>query len=240
MSNINYLLKCALYAESAYFENTRNIITKNMLMYIHSNIVEGYAFKEKDKLFIAFRGLDSIHDGINCINGLPTRLNDGMYVHSGYYNCYNSIKDYIIKIIQDQKDVKKIVFIGHSMGGSISILAAHDIKNYIKEEKKHIACVTFGCPAVGNKKFVQSFNNTIKSSYRITNGYDIIPHIPIYKHVNHQIKIGEKDNLVHYSYNINKRYVEPHKIDYYVKILKERSHKNAYHHNIFSNKKTIA
>lgn len=211
-----YLLKCALYAEIAYYDNVQ-LHTKNILMYINNNLVEGYVFREKEKLYITFRGLDSMQDCINCVNATPKRLEDDLMVHSGYYNCYDSVKNYIIQTIKSNDDINKVVFIGHSMGGSISTLAAYDIHKHFNNK---VSCITFGSPAVGNEAFVTKFNDCIKESFRITNRYDIVPTIPIYKHVNHEIKIGLVDNSIQRSYNIEKRIIKPHKIDYYVELLK--------------------
>lgn len=227
----HYFLKCALYAEIAYYDNA-HLHAKNILMYINNNLVEGYVFREKERLYITFRGLDSLQDCFNCVNAIPKQLESGLFVHAGYHNCYQSVKDYIIQTVKTNTDIDNIVFIGHSMGGSISTMAAFDIKNKFN---KDVSCITFGSPAIGNNEFVKRFNKNINHSFRITNRYDLVPSIPIYKHVNYEIKIGENDNMVQKTYNINKRIIKPHKIDYYVYLLrKQLSYKD-----IFSSRKII-
>lgn len=218
---INHLLKCAQYAQLTYLENIHLLTPTNI------NTHQGYIFKEKDKLFISFRGLKSLGDGMNCINAIPKQISTNMYVHSGYYNCYIDMKPHILDIIADNPTIDDIVFLGHSMGGSISTIAAYDVQMHLTAsvtKSKNISCVTFGSPPIGNTEFVKKFNSIIENSYRVTNNYDIIPLLPMYKHVKSHIPIIRIEQRIDQSYNINKRYIKPHKIEHYIDLLS--SHKN--------------
>lgn len=227
----NHLLKCAQYAQLTYLENIHLLTPTN----ININIHKGYIFKEKDKLFISFRGLKSIGDGMNCINAIPKEISTNMYVHSGYYNCYIDMKPHILDIIADNPTIDDIIFLGHSMGGSISTIAAYDVQMQLlsasKKNKKNISCVTFGSPPIGNTEFVKKYNSIIENSYRVTNNYDIIPSIPIYKHVKSHIPIIRIEERIDQSYNINKRYIKPHKIEHYIDLLSSRKNKQVLRFN---------
>ena len=68
------------------------------------------------------------------------------------------------------------VISGHSLGGAL----AHIAVPFIYEKYNNsITCFTFGSPRVGNKHFVQWFDNSVTTNYRICNKNDIITSIPL-------------------------------------------------------------
>ena len=75
-----------------------------------------------------------------------------------------------------------IDIVGHSLGGSIAILAAYDLANtlsYIGMSKQaRIRSYTFGCPRVGNVLFVNAFNRLVPDCWNVINDNDIVPAIP--------------------------------------------------------------
>ena len=83
--------------------------------------------------------------------------------HWGILRQFRSVEDKITKYIDDEiaenKEIKNIVYTGHSLGGGLATIA---LMNYSHKypELKHL-CVTFGAPRVGNDKFRQMFNENV-------------------------------------------------------------------------------
>ncbi|KAL7541789.1 hypothetical protein ACHAXR_011216 [Thalassiosira sp. AJA248-18] len=78
--------------------------------------------------------------------------------------------------------VPTIDIVGHSLGGSIAVLAAFDLAkslSYVQSSKQaHIRVYTMGCPRVGNVRFAKLFNKLVPDCWNIINDNDIVPAIP--------------------------------------------------------------
>ena len=98
----------------------------------------------------------------------------------------------------DHGYITKVLVSGHSLGGALASLCALDIQYNILDKcalSIEIVCVTFGCPKVGNKYFVKSFNKRIPNYYNFRNGWDLIcvlPPLPWFKKNAKYIYIGKK------------------------------------------------
>ena len=91
--------------------------------------------------------------------------------HQGFYNAYLSIRQQIWEIL-DKLNLP-VITLGHSMGGSLSTIAALDIsKNY------SVQLITAESPRTGNKAFIDLLQHKVPFIYRITNENDIIPFLP--------------------------------------------------------------
>jgi predicted lipase len=167
-----------------------------------------------DYVIFAIRGTESLVDIKTDINFLKDPFQDiiysnnvdytkykGINVHQGFLKQYNSIKYSIIATVYGQmwkntSTLKKIIFVGHSLGGGLATLAAAHLKALFKD--LYIECYTFGSPRVGNKKFMRFFNDMVDYSCRCVNGCDIITKIPKlnYYHVKGLYQIGiSKQNI---------------------------------------------
>ncbi|KAI4385062.1 hypothetical protein MLD38_003128 [Melastoma candidum] len=71
-----------------------------------------------------------------------------------------------------------ITFCGHSLGASVSVLAAFDlVENGVRDIP--VAAFVFGCPQVGNKAFFERCNRYPNLKFlHIRNTIDLIPHYP--------------------------------------------------------------
>lgn len=70
---------------------------------------------------------------------------------------------------------------GHSLGGSIAVIAANDLAKTLSStphKNAHIRVYVHGCPRVGNGTFTQQFNELVPNCWNIINDNDIIPAIP--------------------------------------------------------------
>jgi len=78
-----------------------------------------------------------------------------------------------------------IDIVGHSLGGSLAVLAAYDIAQNLSSKEKasfhHIRVYTLGCPRVGNVRFIKAFNELVPDCWNVINSNDIVPAIP-YSH----------------------------------------------------------
>jgi hypothetical protein len=161
-----------------------------------------YTCQYNDTIAVVFRGTESIGDVISDLSisrslfFLPSVKPDLFpLVHTGFYNQFlsvnKSLEQKIDSYIQNNnnnnnqneiyvKNVKKInnkiIFSGHSLGGAIATMAS--LYYAYKYPDMDIECITFGSPRVGSKEFANTFNNTIKTSYRFINDNDPVPCLP--------------------------------------------------------------
>ncbi|GAB2285447.1 hypothetical protein Dimus_039705 [Dionaea muscipula] len=70
--------------------------------------------------------------------------------------------------------------VGHSLGASLSVIAAFDLVENIVTEEIPVSAFVFGCPKVGNKQFEERLasHQNLKVLH-IKNVIDLIPHYPV-------------------------------------------------------------
>ena len=95
-------------------------------------------------------------------------------VHSGFLKGYKSVRDTLHGKIP--RDSCRIRITGHSLGAALALLCAVDIQYNFKNAD--IEVFLFGCPRVGNKAFVRSYNKRVFKTLRVTNGNDIVTKLP--------------------------------------------------------------
>ena len=155
--------------------------------------------QKNNTLCISFRGTDSLKDFITDIQFWKKKIpydnhNSKIRVHSGFIDCYKKqqIRDCIHFCITE--NIKKIQLTGHSYGAALAVLCAVDLQYHFP--KKDYEVFLFGCPRVGNRAFVSSYNKRIFKTLRFENGNDLVTKIPFclfgYRHVGTKIHIGRK------------------------------------------------
>ena len=156
----------------------------------------------KDTLTIIFRGSDSKKDwNFNldfCKKVIPYgNTKSKIKIHSGFLNAYKSknVRNKIREFVTDK--IKKIKLTGHSYGAALAIICAIDLQ-YNFSDIDYVVIV-FGCPKVGNKYFVESYNRRIFKTLRVETPGDIVPKLPFafmgYKHVGARLNIGQNHIL---------------------------------------------
>lgn len=130
----------------------------------------GLIYEFEDKIHIVFRGTSIRGDElIDADIRYYTYPGTNIKVHKGFYKYYLSMKDQIANIIKNKN--KQIYITGHSLGASVALITAYDLKDL------NPIVTLFGCPKTGNKDFVDSFTS-IKTLKNIVNYFDIVPEAP--------------------------------------------------------------
>ncbi len=160
--------------------------------------IQGFISKEKNKLFIAFRGANTVKDYMRDVDVLyknyppSKRIFFKPKVHKGFFEGYLSVKNDIMNAVTSNSEVDTLseridtlCITGHSMGAALAVYCALDLFREFKSKNFNFILYTFGCPEVGNGSFIKHFDKHIKTSYRVVNDEDIVAKInmPGFSHV---------------------------------------------------------
>ena len=100
-------------------------------------------------------------------------------VHWGILRQFRSVEDKITKYIDDElkenKEIKNIVYTGHSLGGGLATIA---LMNYTHKYPNLKHMLLPSAPRVGNNKFRKMFNENCCFSKRYVNYFDPVPSLP--------------------------------------------------------------
>ena len=141
----------------------------------------------KNSILCAFRGTENLRDWLTDANMIRvpmdlTGVQDSKrpLAHWGILRQFRSVEkkitNYIDNELMQNKEIKNIVYTGHSLGGGLATIA---LMNYSHKypQLKHM-CVTFGAPRVGNSKFRNIFNERCCFTKRYVNYFDPVPSLP--------------------------------------------------------------
>ena len=161
----------------------------------------GLLVESEKNIILVFRGTVAPIEWIN--NGLVLQrdficegVEEGLNprVHGGFLDVFKMVRTSLKSSIEIVKKTKKpIIITGHSLGSAVAQMTAL----WWAELKPEV--ITFGGPRVGSPDFVTHYNKTIKSSFRVVNGFDPVPSLPpklvlekgkeIYKHTKKELNI---------------------------------------------------
>lgn len=142
-----------------------------------------------NSIIIAFRGTQE-HSIQNWIEDLFWKQLDLNYpgmtdamVHYGFYSAYHNttLRPGILNAVQRTQEVYgdlPIMVTGHSMGGAMASFCALDLT--VNNGASDVQLMTFGQPRVGNAVFASYFSKFVPKAIRVTNGHDMVPHLPPY------------------------------------------------------------
>jgi len=130
-------------------------------------------------------------------------------VHLGFEQMYGRVRRSIQNALAAIAADVRITVLGHSLGGAMATLGAVDIKRNLG--KRRVDLCTVGGPRVGKSAFRRNFNEEMPVAFRVTNQFDIVPHVPsvvlAWQHVGEEIEVdGNVDN--------------PHSLDAYLEGLR--------------------
>ena len=167
---------------------------------------QGYVAISTDSIYIVWRGSSSLNDFLRDSNVRKvTFMKDDELVHVGFLNAFNSIKDYLDKVIENSfrkiggiDKIKNIIICGHSLGGALSTLTAYYFCEKYPSLKERVKNVSIGSPRVGNEKFSKNYNKLVPYTLRIVNDNDIVNRIPKigYKHVDCELSLDNEGKVI--------------------------------------------
>jgi len=100
-----------------------------------------------------------------------------------FWEAYSSIKTKLVKSISEillKNEDEKIIFVGHSFGGSLAILASYDLKkSNILSKLNKIKLITFAALKIGDVNFIKLVHSVIPFGIiRLRRIYDYYYYIP--------------------------------------------------------------
>lgn len=194
------LHKCAQYATNSYGNIDGPYVDKLSNANTDTKV---YLIVENDTVYITGPGSESYTDWLLDFQIWRTKVSyfDNSLVHAGFMKIYESIKKLLhqklVAIFTLNTNIQNIVCTGHSLFGAVSTIIAADCAN--KYDNKHITCVTFGSPRVGNTNFAKFFNSNVDVSFRCVFAKDPITFSPVplrFKHVHGSVYCNEKSASV--------------------------------------------
>jgi hypothetical protein len=103
-------------------------------------------------------------------------------VHFGFISQYKVIRPHLRSKLKSFASTygkpNNVYFTGHSLGGALAAICALDSQFHKFLTKDRIHMISFGSPRVGNKDFVDSYNERVTNSDVYINGNDIVPMLP--------------------------------------------------------------
>lgn len=157
--------------------------------YVFSNASSntlGYAGVTDDAVIFAFRGTEatSLKNWISDLESewrVPFHAYPNASVGVGFYNAYMGVNNQVIAAAQqlrNQYPNYPFIFVGHSMGAALTVLAAADIYWYFNDNSLVMKTWNYGNPRIGDQIFADMVDDIMETSYRTTNVDDIVPHVP--------------------------------------------------------------
>lgn len=176
------------YASSTYIVLCPRPNGNTLVMNFSNSVtdVQGFVVRDSDRkeIVVAIRGSTSAVDflmdaQIALVPFISPGVSapSGTRVHSGFLLAWNSIAFQVIAIVSQQLRLHpgfSIVTTGHSLGGSLSSLAAVTLKHNFPDNE--VRTYSYGTPRTGNKIFAGHVNELFGSNaHRAVHTNDGIP-----------------------------------------------------------------
>lgn len=153
---------------------------------IRTNDIQAYLLYKSNTIYITFRGTISPSNLIDALDARKYEFKKGLIIHNGFMNQFTSIEQNLTRDIRNIKkefNIERIIFSGHSSGGSLATIASFYYGNLFPDV--FISNMTFGMPIMANINFVNEFCKVVDESIRIELENDIIPNINFNKNFIH-------------------------------------------------------
>lgn len=144
----------------------------------------------QDQVVLAFRGTASFANALSDLKVWQTMhhsetprqlLRRPPLVHTGFYRAWVStgLNQQVLGLLRGLFDAgliskaARVCVTGHSLGGALAVLAAHDIAAQLKSISLQV--VTFGCPYIGNHAFAADYEACVPDTWHIIHDRDPVP-----------------------------------------------------------------
>lgn len=165
-------------------------------------------------IVIALRGTATCLEWLENLRATLTHCNedddlneekDEPMVEAGVLSLYTSatvqcpslqqiVRQEVLRILRMYSDEPvSLTITGHSLGASLAILAAYDIKTTIKHSP-HLSVISFGGPRVGNLTFRHHLEQQGTKILRIVNSDDLITKVPGFFVEDHDNDVAQEHN----------------------------------------------
>lgn len=129
-----------------------------------------------DKLFVVFRGTESLEDWLSDLSLTQTPHPWGN-VEKGFFNLYAQCADAVRDAV-GSTEAAEVVVTGHSLGAALAVLAAADLAGFA--DGPALEMYNFAGPRTGDSGFAAKFNQALEGrAWRIVNTEDIVPTLPL-------------------------------------------------------------
>ena len=131
---------------------------------------------------VAFRGSQSLKSfliDLQSVVSVQYKNVSGATVGLGFLKEWEALLPQVLPEVQKlmvQFPTYSVWVTGHSLGGAVATLCALDIKSVLNVDPN---VYTYGAPRVGNKGFAQFYDLLVPNTFRIVNGHDLVPRVPI-------------------------------------------------------------
>jgi triacylglycerol lipase len=151
-------------------------------------------------ILVCMRGTQTPREWLTNFTAVPSPFNEvpgfGL-VHLGFERMTRSVRASIQTALTGIDPGVRVTAVGHSLGGAMATLSVIDMKHNFG--RTNVDLCTFGGPRVGKPDFRRNFNREIPRCFRVTNQFDIVPHVPSlltgWVHVGDEIEVdGNVDN----------------------------------------------
>ena len=190
-----------VYADETYARKRFNEAGFDRVAFFDCSGTQFYVASNSRFAIVAFRGSEiwkrnEAFDPKQIVADLRTdidiRMADwdrGGKVHSGFKSALDRAWDDLLPEIENLRKQDIAVWVtGHSLGGALAVLAADRLQDVG-------GVYTFGAPRIGNQAFRDNFR---PQAFRIVNGKDIVPRVPLkirYRHVGEIVYIDADGRL---------------------------------------------
>ncbi|KAF8151041.1 Alpha/Beta hydrolase protein [Crassisporium funariophilum] len=150
--------------------------------------IQGFVVRDdyRKEIVVALKGSISVTDLLmdSQIVLVPfispgVKLPPGARVHSGFLISWDSVALQVLALVREQLTRHpdySIVTSGHSLGGSLALLAAVTLKQ--NHPDLYIKTYSYGAPRTGNKIFSDYVNEAFgDNAHRVVHGHDGVPTI---------------------------------------------------------------
>ena len=135
----------------------------------------GYVLIHNRTAVIVFRGTDNKVDWLVNLASTTSPTPNGK-IHRGFFDAYQPLLPQVESILEESS-IEKVWITGHSLGGALALVSAHDL---LDKPVEIAGIVTFGQPAVAKNELASHLDRELIGKYaRFVNHEDIVPRVPI-------------------------------------------------------------